>query len=274
MLVCGEREAMVMAPTPMRDSAVSPWLPGFPPQGFPTTVFSFVSTWFASLQSTVALALGLLTIPRLQLPAAVSSSGPTSLSRVYITVSRTIWCSFHLAATDLLFHSQPQIFLLWLRQLPWCGDWNPASVLPPTESRSSPSNTPVFPPSFFILLSFAWFYVFSSSQLVLCMHFCVWMCIPDVYMERDVFHIHPLLPMLSVQVFIEYLNMYLTSHKWLELYVEIRHNPHVYLQSSCSLGYNLCSNKTNCPGHHLCTCPHLSKLNSTSIQAYFSHVFF
>lgn len=37
--------------------------------------------------------------------------------------------------------------LLWLRQLPWCGDWTLASVAPPTEGRSSPSNTPVFPPS-------------------------------------------------------------------------------------------------------------------------------
>ena len=31
------------------------------------------------------------------------------------------------------------------------------------------------------------------SQLVFCMHFCVWRCIPDVSMERDVLHIHLLL---------------------------------------------------------------------------------
>jgi len=37
------------------------------------------------------------------------------------------------------------MFLLWLRQLPWCGDRNPASVPPPAEGRSSPTNTPVFP---------------------------------------------------------------------------------------------------------------------------------
>ena len=37
--------------------------------------------------------------------------------------------------------------LLWLRQLPQCGDWTPASVPPPAEGRSSPNpdNTPVFP---------------------------------------------------------------------------------------------------------------------------------
>ena len=52
------------------------------------------------------------------------------------------------------------MFLLWLRQLPQCGDGTPVSVPPPTKGRSSLSNTPVFPPSFFILPSFAWFYVF------------------------------------------------------------------------------------------------------------------
>ena len=60
------------------------------------------------------------------------------------------------------------MFLLWLRQLPWCGDWTPASVPPPTEGRSSPTNTPVFPSSSLILLSFAWVYIlFSSGQELL-----------------------------------------------------------------------------------------------------------
>ena len=47
------------------------------------------------------------------------------------------------------------MFLLWLRQLPWCGDRTPASVPPPTEGRSSPTNTPVFPlvPSSYWVLS-------------------------------------------------------------------------------------------------------------------------
>ena len=37
------------------------------------------------------------------------------------------------------------MFLLWLRQLPLCGDRTPASVPPPAEGRSSPTNTPVSP---------------------------------------------------------------------------------------------------------------------------------
>ena len=59
------------------------------------------------------------------------------------------------------------MFLLWLRQLPWYGDWTPASGPPPTEGSSSPTNTPGFPPSSFILLRFVWFYVFFCSDQVL-----------------------------------------------------------------------------------------------------------
>ena len=85
------------------------------------------------------------------------------------------------------------MFLLWLRQLPWCGDQTPASNPPPTKGRSSPTNTPVFPLvplSYWILCGSVYFPVLSGtplcSQLVFCMHFCLWSCIPDVFMERDV----------------------------------------------------------------------------------------
>ena len=43
------------------------------------------------------------------------------------------------------------MFLLWLRQLPWCGDQIPASVPPPAKVRSHPTNTPDFPPSSLVL---------------------------------------------------------------------------------------------------------------------------
>ena len=45
----------------------------------------------------------------------------------------------------------------------------PASVSPPAEGRSSPTNTPVFPASSFILLSFAWFYIFFSTIRYSCL---------------------------------------------------------------------------------------------------------
>ena len=53
------------------------------------------------------------------------------------------------------------------RQLPGFGDWIPASVPPPAEGWSSPSNTPVFPRSSFVLPSFVWFYIFFSTGQVL-----------------------------------------------------------------------------------------------------------
>jgi len=60
------------------------------------------------------------------------------------------------------------MFLLWLRQLPHCGDRTPASIPPPAEDMSTPTNTPIFSPSSFILLSFAWFYIrFSTGQVLL-----------------------------------------------------------------------------------------------------------
>ena len=59
------------------------------------------------------------------------------------------------------------MFFLWLRQLPRCGDWTPASVLPPSEGRSSPNNLPASPSSSVIWLIFAWFYTFFSSGQVL-----------------------------------------------------------------------------------------------------------
>ena len=59
------------------------------------------------------------------------------------------------------------MFLLWLRQLPRCEDQTPASVPPPTKGRSSPTNIPISPPSSFVLLSFAWVYIFFSAGQVL-----------------------------------------------------------------------------------------------------------
>ena len=46
---------------PLRLSSIAllPWLPGFPPQAFRTTVFSLTTRWSISSQSTAALAMGL-----------------------------------------------------------------------------------------------------------------------------------------------------------------------------------------------------------------------
>ena len=56
---------------------------------------------------------------------------------------------------------------LLIQTLPRCGDQTAASVPPPAEGRSSPTNSSVFPPNSFVLLSLAWFYIFFSSGWVL-----------------------------------------------------------------------------------------------------------
>ena len=99
MLVCGEREAIVMAPPPTCDSALSPCFHGclaflhrhFLPQSPPSHPLNLYlhsqqqpSPWVCS------------TIPKLQLPPAVPSGGPASLFGVCIAVARTVRFSFHL----------------------------------------------------------------------------------------------------------------------------------------------------------------------------------
>ena len=95
------------------------------------------------------------------------------------------------------------MFLLWLRQLPWCGDRTPASVLPPTEGRSSPSNTPVFPPSSFILPSFVWVYIFFSTGQVL-LSALSW-CSACTSMSEGVFLMYPWRDVLHVHLLLRHL---------------------------------------------------------------------
>jgi len=61
------------------------------------------------------------------------------------------------------------MFLLWLRQLPQCGNRAPASVPPHTKGRSSPTNTPVFP---LVPLSYR-VLCGSIHSFPLVRHFCV-----------------------------------------------------------------------------------------------------
>ena len=159
---------MVMAPPPTCDSAVSPCFHGclaflhrhFPPQSPPShpldpSLHSQQQPWDCS------------TIPKLQVPAAVPSRGPVSLSGVCTAVARTV---------ILIPFRLPQICCLTLNLKCFSSDsdnfpmWglDPCFSSPTVEGRSSPTNTPFPPtPSSFILLSFAWFYMFFSTGLVL-----------------------------------------------------------------------------------------------------------
>ena len=55
--------------------ALLPWLPGFPPQAFPTTVSSLTSPGSISPQSTAALSLGLLHTPQSPAPSLCAFQG-------------------------------------------------------------------------------------------------------------------------------------------------------------------------------------------------------
>ena len=89
--LCGEREAMVMAPPPTRDSAVSPCFHGclaflyrhFPPQSSLSHPLN-LSLWDGS------------TISKLQLPVSAPYRGPAFLSEVCMAAARTVCLSFHL----------------------------------------------------------------------------------------------------------------------------------------------------------------------------------
>ena len=99
VLACGERKAMVMAPPATCDSAVLPCFYGclaflhrhFPPQSSPSHPLDL-----SLLSQQQPSPWDCATIPKLQLPTAVPSRGPVSLSRVCMSVSRTVWFSFHL----------------------------------------------------------------------------------------------------------------------------------------------------------------------------------
>ena len=84
-----------------------------------------------------------------------------------MVAARTVWFSFHLGChRSALSLSALNVSPLTQAIVPMCGS-DPCFSSPPTEGRSSPSNTPVSPPSFFILPSFAWVYIFLSTGQVL-----------------------------------------------------------------------------------------------------------
>ena len=91
------------------------------------------------------------------------------------------------------------MFLLWLRQLPQYGDQTPALVPPSAEGRSSPTNTAVFPPSSFVLPSFAWFYIFFSTSQVLLSIPSWWSACTSVY--EGVFLMYPWREMYSMSTY-------------------------------------------------------------------------
>ena len=181
-----------MAPPPMHDSAVSlcfhacpAFLHGhFPPQSPPSHP-SDLSLCSQQQPSSWDCA----TVPKLQ----VSATAP---SRVCMAAAKTVWFSFHLgchrsAASLSAWNVSP----LTQQVAPMWGS-APASVPPPSEGRSSPTNTPVFPlvPSSyrvlhgsiysFLLVTYSCPFSAGVLHALLCLKVYPWWS-----MERDVLHV-------------------------------------------------------------------------------------
>jgi len=76
------------------------WLPDFPPQVFPTSLLPHIPS--ICLQSTAALALGLLHNPSTPAPShCIFQDNSVSLSRVCMAAARTLWFSLPLVCCRL-----------------------------------------------------------------------------------------------------------------------------------------------------------------------------
>ena len=126
---------------------------------FPTTISSLTSPQSVSPESTAAWDCSI--IPKLQL----------SLPGDQLPVWSMYGCSKDCLFLIPIRLPQFSCFTLSLRcfssDSDKCGGRTPASVPPPAQGRSSPTNTPGYPSSSFILLLFAWFCVFFSTGQVL-----------------------------------------------------------------------------------------------------------
>ena len=82
-----------------------------------------------------------------------------------MVVARTVWFSSHLGCHRSAVSLSAISPLTQIIAPVW--SWDPCYSSPPHQGRSSPTNTPVFPPSSFILASFVWVFIFFSAGQVL-----------------------------------------------------------------------------------------------------------
>jgi len=181
MLARGEKEAIVMAPPTMLDSAVSLCLRDclvflhrhFPLQSPPSHPLDLSLRGQQQLHNCS-------TIPNLQLPASAPSRGPVSLSGLCMAAPRTVWFSFH----------------------PGC-HWSAVSLstvnISPVTQTIAPTSIPVFPPSSFILPNFAWLYIFFSTGQIL-LSTLSW-CSACTSVSEGVFLIYPWREMFSMSTY-------------------------------------------------------------------------
>ena len=163
---CVEKKAMVMAPPPVHDSAVSPCFHGcwaflhrhFPAQSSPS--HSLEPSLHSQQQP----------VPWIAPQSPNSSSQPLHPPGYLCSCPGYVWMQQGLS---LIPFRLPQISCFSLKCFSsdsdncpmWGSDLCFSSL--PTKVKSSPTNTPVFPSSSFVLPSFAYFYIFFPSVQVL-----------------------------------------------------------------------------------------------------------
>ena len=103
----------------------------------------------------------------------------------------------------------------------------PASVPPPTEGRSSPTNTPVFSPSSFVQLSFAWFCTLLSSGQVL-LSALSW-CSACTSVPEGVFLMDPWREMYSMSTYSSTILIFPQFGSFKEINTNLSWNPEILL---------------------------------------------
>ena len=194
---------MVMAPPLyvwLSNIALLPWLPGFLTQAFPTTISPLTSPWSLSPQSTAAL-------------TCVPVQGMYGCSKDYLILYLTILIPFRL----------PQIicFTLSLKCFSFdsenCHDVQIEPLLQfPHPLRAGPVPPfPLVPSSYWVLHGSIYSFPlvrYSCPLSAGVLHaLCVWRCIPDVSVEREVLHIHLLLHNLVLSPYCVLISIFLMT---------------------------------------------------------------
>ena len=134
-------------------------------------------------------------IHKLQLPATASFRGHMSLSGVCTTAARNLWLSLHLGFHRSAVSLSTLNFYSMIKTI--APVWVGTCFISFTHSDPILQTLLFFSPSSFILLSFAWFYIFFSTFQVLLFAF-IWCSdyssVPEgvclMYPWREVLHIH------------------------------------------------------------------------------------
>ena len=175
--------------------ALLPWLPDFLHWHFPPGSPPSHPLNLSVHSQQQRLPWDCSTIPKLQLPAVAPSRRLAFLSGKCMAAARTVWFSFHLS-----FH-RSAVSLSALNVSPltqtiapmWGSD--PCFSFPQPPREGPVLLTLLFFPQFlcptkFCVVLYILFRCSGTlvcSQLVFCLHFYIWRCVPDVSLERDVF---------------------------------------------------------------------------------------